>query len=164
MLPIDAGAAVGRARLDLLLTEYGESHQDRTNKLVHWLCVPLITWCAVALLWCLPEPRLATALRINWAVAAILICLLYYARFGLPIVLGMAFALASMAAAAAGLYAAGLPVARLAAGLFIAAWIGQFIGHKIEGKKPSFLRDIQFLLIGPLWLLTHIFRRFGVCY
>jgi uncharacterized membrane protein YGL010W len=50
----------------------------------------------------------------------------------------------------------------LAFGIFVLAWIGQFIGHKIEGAKPSFLKDIQFLLIGPAWLMNHVFQRFGI--
>ena len=48
--------------------------------------------------------------------------------------------------------------------IFIVAWIGQFIGHKIDGKKPSFLEDIQFLLIGPLWLLSFIYSKIGIKY
>jgi uncharacterized membrane protein YGL010W len=46
--------------------------------------------------------------------------------------------------------------------IFIAAWIGQFIGHKIEGEKPSFMDDIQFLLIGPAWLMSFIYKKIGV--
>ena len=46
--------------------------------------------------------------------------------------------------------------------IFIFAWVGQFVGHKIEGKKPSFFQDIQFLLIGPAWLLSFIFKRYGI--
>jgi uncharacterized membrane protein YGL010W len=48
--------------------------------------------------------------------------------------------------------------------IFVAAWIGQFIGHAIEGKRPSFFKDLQFLLIGPLWLLAAAYRRLGLRY
>lgn len=48
--------------------------------------------------------------------------------------------------------------------LFVAAWIGQFIGHAIEGKKPSFLQDLQFLLIGPAWLLHFVFEKYKIKY
>ena len=44
------------------------------------------------------------------------------------------------------------------------AWIGQFIGHKIEGEKPSFFEDLQFLLIGPAWLLGAIYQKLGIRY
>jgi uncharacterized membrane protein YGL010W len=46
--------------------------------------------------------------------------------------------------------------------IFVAGWIGQFIGHAIEGKRPSFAKDIVFLLIGPLWLLGHLYRGLGI--
>ena len=47
----------------------------------------------------------------------------------------------------------------LSIAIFVLAWIGQFIGHKIEGKKPSFLDDLRFLLIGPLFVLSFLYRR-----
>ena len=48
--------------------------------------------------------------------------------------------------------------------IFVLAWIGQFIGHKIEGEKPSFFEDLQFLLIGPDWLLGAIYQKLGIRY
>ena len=48
--------------------------------------------------------------------------------------------------------------------LFVLAWIGQFIGHKVEGKKPSFFKDLQFLLIGPAWLMSFVYRAAGLRY
>ena len=48
--------------------------------------------------------------------------------------------------------------------VFIIAWIGQFVGHKIEGKKQSFFEDLQFLLIGPAWLLSFIYKKIGIKY
>jgi uncharacterized membrane protein YGL010W len=48
--------------------------------------------------------------------------------------------------------------------VFAVAWIGQFVGHGIEGRKPSFLEDVKFLLIGPAWLLGDLYRRLGIAY
>ena len=48
--------------------------------------------------------------------------------------------------------------------LFVVGWLFQFIGHKVEGKKPSFFEDLQFLLIGPAWLLAAIYRKLGIRY
>jgi uncharacterized membrane protein YGL010W len=56
------------------------------------------------------------------------------------------------------------PLWQICLGLFVVGWVGQFVGHKIEGQKPSFLKDIQFLLIGPLWLLAAVYRRVGIPY
>jgi len=87
-------------KVDELFGRYGESHRNRTNEAIHWICVPLITWSVLA----------------------------------------------------------------VAAAVFVLAWIGQFIGHAIEGKKPSFFEDVKFLLVGPAWLLHFIYRRAGIAY
>ena len=49
----------------------------------------------------------------------------------------------------------------LAIAVFVVAWIAQFVGHKIEGRKPSFLTDLTYLLIGPAWVVAKAFRKFG---
>jgi uncharacterized membrane protein YGL010W len=50
----------------------------------------------------------------------------------------------------------------LSIAIFVAAWIAQFVGHNIEGKKPSFLEDIQYLWIGPLFVLTKPLHKLGM--
>ena len=54
------------------------------------------------------------------------------------------------------------PLWMVSIGLFVAAWVVQFWGHKVEGKKPSFLKDVEFLMIGPAWLLSFIYERLGI--
>ncbi len=49
-----------------------------------------------------------------------------------------------------------LPLLTTSLAIFVIAWIGQFYGHKVEGKKPSFLKDLQFLLIGPAWVFEKL--------
>ncbi|MEJ1960555.1 MAG: Mpo1-like protein [Gammaproteobacteria bacterium] len=56
------------------------------------------------------------------------------------------------------------PVSTTSLAIFVTAWIGQFIGHALEGKQPSFFKDVQFLLIGPLWLVAALYRRLGIHY
>ena len=58
----------------------------------------------------------------------------------------------------------GTHVLAVAGGVFVLAWIGQFVGHMIEGRKPSFFEDVKFLLVGPAWLLGFIYRRAGIRY
>ncbi|MEG2033750.1 MAG: Mpo1-like protein, partial [Janthinobacterium sp.] len=57
-----------------------------------------------------------------------------------------------------------LTILPVSLGVFVLAWIGQFIGHQIEGKKPSFLDDLRFLLIGPLFVLGFLYRRLRLAY
>jgi uncharacterized membrane protein YGL010W len=143
------------------LDEYGVSHQNPTNKKIHWIAVPIIYFTVVALLWCLPTPwSRESYLGLNWALLALIPTMLFYARLSLPLMIGMLLISVLMC----GLLIAYLafvpfPLAYTAIIIFIVAWIFQFIGHHIEGKKPSFFKDLQFLLIGPLWVMHFLYRR-----
>jgi uncharacterized membrane protein YGL010W len=149
-----------------LLSEYGSSHQNRTNKLIHWVAVPVIFWTIVALLWEIPFPAfLADMPSLNWATIALGLTVIYYAILSWTLAIGMVlftlccFGLISLYQSAP-LF--GLPLWQFAVGLFVIAWIFQFIGHKIEGKKPSFFKDVQFLMIGPAWLMGFVYRKLGL--
>jgi uncharacterized membrane protein YGL010W len=147
------------------LEEYGDSHRNHTNKLLHWICVPVIVWCVLGLLWSLPFPG---AIRsgfapANWAGLAVLGALLYYAVLSIRLALGaLPLLLAMLWCIDRVERAATVPLWTLCLGLFAAAWIGQFVGHAIEGRRPSFFKDVQFLMIGPLWLLAAVYRRLAI--
>lgn len=143
------------------LSEYGESHQNPVNKQIHWVCVPVILWSVLALLWHLGPSTLPW---LNAATALIAISILFYVRLSLTLTLGMAV-ITMISIALILLYQSldpSLPLWAFALVVFVLAWIGQFIGHKIEGKKPSFFEDIQFLLIGPAWLMSFVYRKLGI--
>ncbi|MDN3575521.1 DUF962 domain-containing protein [Chitinimonas viridis] len=137
--------------IDQLFDRYGESHQHPFNKRVHWVCVPLITFSLLGLLWAV-TPWLAIGFS--------LLALTYYLRLSPAIALGMLLVAGSML-----LLLSRLPyVLEVSLTIFVLAWIGQFIGHKVEGKKPSFFEDIKFLLVGPAWLLGFIYRQYRIAY
>lgn len=154
---------------DQLLSTYGESHQNKFNKLIHWFCIPAILFSLVGLLMHIPIPQgIPTNYCLNWAALILVVSLIYYARLSIGMFLGflvLSFLL---------LYfnwqlliycqENGCNSLWTLLIIFIIAWIGQFIGHKIEGKKPSFLNDLQFLLIGPAWLLHFIYKKLGIPY
>ena len=149
------------------LDKYGESHQNATNKLIHWFCVPAIMFSLFGLLYAIPFPG-GRALFTNWAAVALVLALLYYLRLSIPmffgfIVIGGLILLGNDAIYNAIGEHAGM-LAFISLGIFVVAWVVQFIGHKIEGAKPSFLEDVQFLLIGPAWLLHFIYNRIGLNY
>ncbi len=147
------------------LDAYGVSHQNATNKLIHWICVPAIMFSILGILYCLPVAGERTFF-VNWAMLAVVVTLIFYIRLSFNIFLGFIFIGGLMVyfnhrialeLGVSGLFWFDLFV-------FIIAWIGQFIGHKIEGAKPSFLEDLQFLLIGPAWLLHFIYKKVGIEY
>ncbi|UVW28323.1 DUF962 domain-containing protein [Massilia sp. H6] len=139
--------------IDILLERYGDSHQNHTNEIIHIVCIPLIVLGLLGILWAI-HPVLA--------VAATLGALHYYYKLSRGFAIGMG----AMSAAMLGVLALMPPMTVLPVSIavFVVAWIGQFIGHKIEGKKPSFLDDLRFLLIGPLFVLSFLYRRFNLAY
>lgn len=155
-------------KIDQLLAEYGESHQNMTNKAIHWVCVPLIFFSVTGLLASIPAGVLQKLSNgspfAHWATLVLIIVLFYYASLSLPLSVGM-FLFGALCLYVINIVTAtGYPLWATSISIFVAAWIGQFYGHQVEGKKPSFLKDIQFLLIGPAWLMHFIYRKLGIPY
>lgn len=142
------------------LETYGESHQNPVNKALHWICIPVIMVSLLALLSLVPTPWSG----IHWGMVLVAGAVAYYSVLSIPLAVGMAVIGALMLGGAAGLNLLPAPVWASALVVFALGWVGQFIGHKIEGKKPSFFQDLQFLLIGPMWLLADLYRRVGLRY
>lgn len=138
------------------LDDYSQSHRNPTNKQLHWVCVPLIVFSVFCALKWLPFGDA----RINAASVFAVLAVAYYFLLSWRLALGMVLIFGLMYALTldleARLGAAFLP---FAIAVFVLAWVGQFIGHHIEGRKPSFFKDLQFLLIGPLWLLADVYQR-----
>jgi uncharacterized membrane protein YGL010W len=157
-------------KIDELLSEYGESHQDHTNKIIHWICVPLIFFSLVGLIASIPSEGVERFLGqgnpyANWAVIVLILVLVYYVSLSIPLSIGMMlFGVLCLYIARVIMQSEVAPLWLVSLIVFVVAWIGQFYGHKVEGKKPSFLKDIQFLLIGPAWLMHFIYRKLGIPY
>ena len=153
--------------INALLEEYGDSHKNHANKFIHWICVPVIVWTVVALLWSIPFPLSLNFLwvPVNWATLALVLAQIYYFRLSLKLGLGLlAYNLLMIWITIWVMAVSPWPLWQLALAVFVLAWIGQFIGHIFEGKSPSFFKDLQFLLIGPAWLMSFIYRRLGIPY
>lgn len=138
--------------------EYAESHRTPVNKMIHWICVPLIYFSIVCFL---VQAKIST----GWPVLTIVFSLacIYYFVLSNTIAIGMLLVTMACALGARLIHRyAPYPLWEIALIIFVLAWIGQFIGHKIEGKKPSFFKDLLFLLIGPAWLLSFIYARVGI--
>jgi uncharacterized membrane protein YGL010W len=147
------------------LDDYGDSHRNHANKALHWICVPVIAWCVLGLLWSTPFPMSIRAAHpaANWASVAVLCALMYYSLLSIPLTLGAAPLLIAFLWSIDWLErSSAVPLWSICVLAFAVAWIGQFIGHAIEGKRPSFFKDVQFLMIGPLWLLADVYRRLGI--
>ena len=143
-------------KVDRLFADYEVSHKHKTNVIIHKVFVPLIVFSAIGLLWSIPAPALMLERGINWATIAAVFVFGYYLSLSVTYflimvpVIGLMYWLTSLLGQTPYLLAISL-------GIFIFSWIMQFYGHKIEGKKPSFFKDLLFLLVGPLWVARSVF-------
>jgi uncharacterized membrane protein YGL010W len=146
------------------LDEYDESHRNHTNKALHWICVPLIVLSLLGLLYpfSLPVTQKLLPFQINAASVVMTLAIAYYLFISWPLAIGMLIVSLFMFVILEQLSALTTPLWLISLVVFILAWIGQFIGHKVEGRKPSFFKDVQFLLIGPLWLLAFVYRKLHI--
>jgi uncharacterized membrane protein YGL010W len=146
----DSAALPSTRRVDQLLAHYEESHRNPRNERIHFVAIPLIMLSLVGLLYALHP----------WVAYVFLAAsMVYYARLSLVFLLTMAV----ISAVTLGLVLAmGDRVLPISVAIFVAAWIAQFIGHKLEGKKPSFFEDLQYLWVGPIFVLSKLFLKLGV--
>lgn len=151
-----------RRPIDRWLQSYSGDHVDPTNQLIHLVCVPAILWTVTAGLWIIPVPS-ALARPGAWMGMVMFLVLAWYWRLSRPLAMGMlvAFVAFGFLNHALWLRIGSANLGWLALAVFVAAWIGQFIGHKFEGRKPSFFTDLTYLLIGPLWTLDKLYRKLG---
>jgi uncharacterized membrane protein YGL010W len=148
--------------IDRYFAGYSDDHRNRANQRIHVLAVPAILWSVVALLWCIPVGGTWFQSGL-WAALGMFAAWMYYNRLSRTLGYGMLAAfffcgcLCRLLEAHVGLQG----LLWLALGVFVVAWIAQFVGHKLEGHKPSFLTDLVYLLIGPAWVLAKLYRRMG---
>lgn len=143
-------ADVHSRRVDQLLKHYGVSHQNPVNERIHFIAIPLIMLSLLGLLY---------ALHPFAAYAFVLASLVYYARLSLVFFITM---LVGSLLALSLVKLMGGAVLTVSAAVFLGAWVMQFVGHRIEGKKPSFFEDLQYLWVGPLFVLSKLFLKLGV--
>ena len=139
--------------IDRFISRYSESHLHPLNEAIHCVCVPAIVFALLGMVWSLHP----------WAAVLVsLASLAYYLWLSRPFALGMLLMSLAMLWGLSAIPPEQLFVVALA--VFVLGWIGQFVGHKIEGKKPSFFDDLRYLLIGPLFVLAVLYRRLGIVY
>lgn len=124
-----------------------EQHQQKNTQSSR----PGIYLSIVGLIWCIPHVSLA-GVAINWVWLVMLPVMFFYFRLSRSVFIQMLLFTLACLAVITFADRFGISILNLSIGLFVVLWIMQFVGHKIEGKKPSFFDDIQFLLIGPIWV------------
>ncbi len=169
MSTAEVSTAKSDRKIDWWLDQYGVCHQNSTNKLIHYVCVPAIAACVLGLCWAIPMPS-ALSERfgpwLNVATIVTLLSIIFYLRLSIVLAIGMLLFTLPILGLCYWATTSGNAslVWQVSLTVFVIAWIFQFIGHKIEGAKPAFFDDLKFLLIGPLWILAHLLRKLGIKY
>ncbi len=143
-------------------SDYAVSHQNKTNKNIHYVCVPVIFFSIIGIIMCIPSQFLEqitgihNPIFVNWTVILLIPILIFYIRLSLKVFIQM-FLFSTLCILGNYYLSENINLLLFSIILFIITWIGQFYGHHLEGKKPSFIKDLQFLLIGPAWVFNKIF-------
>lgn len=150
--------------IERLIQNYGESHQNKTNIMIHAIAVPSIYFVTLALIWSIPVPDFIAKFNLTFAHILAVPTLYYYFKLSGPI--GAAMTLLTLASFGGInlLQSLNINVLYFSIILFVVMWILQFVGHKIEGKKPSFFEDLRYLLVGPAWWWVHWLKRINISY
>lgn len=150
--------------VERLLNQYGESHQNKTNIAIHAIAVPSIYFVTIGLIWSIPVPEFIANFNVTFAHILAIPVLYYYFKLSGPIGAAMTLLTLGSFGCIKLLQAVDISVWQFCLALFVVMWILQFIGHKIEGKKPSFFEDLRFLLVGPAWWWGHWLKRLNISY
>jgi len=150
--------------IEKLLMQYGESHQNKTNVMIHAIAVPSIYFVTLGLLWSIPVPEFIAQFSVTWAHIIAIPVLYYYFSLSGPIGAAMTLLTIACFGGVKLLLWFEISVWQFCLSLFVVMWVLQFVGHKIEGKKPSFLEDLRFLLVGPAWWWVHWLKRLNIGY
>ncbi|MEM0912364.1 MAG: Mpo1-like protein [Pseudomonadota bacterium] len=154
--------------IDRLMDHYSESHQNKTNILIHAIAVPSIYLVTIGLIWTIPVFNFMAEMNVTWAHVLIIPTLMYYFKLSGPI--GAAMTILSLSVFSflywleTALVGTAFSLLQFCLLLFVLMWVLQFIGHKIEGKKPSFFEDLRYLLVGPAWWWRHWLTRLNISY
>ncbi len=153
-------------RIDRLLAAYDEAHRSIVNRAVHWVTVPVMSWCVLAFLSAMPFPdALRLVPGLSWGVVGALALVLYTATMSRPLAVGVAtFAFACLILAGVLARWGDTPLWQVALFVYVLAWVAQFLGYSLEARRPGFLEDARYLVSGPAWMLAAVCRRFGVRY
>ncbi|MCB9186111.1 MAG: DUF962 domain-containing protein [Flavobacteriales bacterium] len=154
------------SKADRLLGEYRESHQNETNQFIHNIFVPLIFLSAIGMLWDIKLPIALDFLGgdpLNVAMIVAVFVFAYYLSISFAVAVGI------MSVTAVGmifcyLYSGSVSIWKFSLAIFAISWVFQLVGHKIEGKKPSFFKDLEFFLVGPMWVLVKLYNKLGIKY
>lgn len=151
---------------DRWLTDYGENHRDIRFAGIYWVAVMTLVLGTVGMLWSLPVPHEFARISpvLNWGTTFLMAAVVYYFIISMPLAIGMLPFIGGVVALQIWLVESPYSLVRVSSGLFIASLAGLYLGRHASGGFQAVFRDIQLMMIAPVWLLANLYRRFRIPY
>lgn len=148
--------------IDNWLIRYAESHSSLRKPVVYWAAVPMLVVGLTGLLWTLPVPDEFYSISplLNWGSAFLMVTAIYYFIISLSLAIGLLPFLLGLASIQLWLLSSGYPANAVSAGLTVAGTAGLILGR--GGKPRAVIEDLQLIMLGPAWLLSVLYKRFGI--
>ena len=149
---------------DHWLETYERHQRDLRFPFAFWLGVPLLVTGFTGLLWSLPVPDKLAEISplMNWGSLFLLAALVYYFIISLPLAIGMLPVIGAVIAFEFWLQLSGDWLKPVAAALTLAGIAGLALGHAGRGGPLAVFRDVQLMMIAPLWALSRLYGRLGI--
>jgi uncharacterized membrane protein YGL010W len=146
--------------------EFGRLRSSGPQAVAAWLGIPLVIASLLGLLWIAPAPTVLTdaSPAINLATLFIMAAFVYYCILSIRLALGGLVFLLAAATPSALLEHASVPTGLLAGAVFAASFAWQLLETRRATGRFEILRNLQYVMLGPIWLLRAVFRRAGVEY
>ena len=135
-----------------LFKEYEQTHRHPVNQMFHMICIPFLVWSVLGVLWSF---KISYGGLINGATIVVPLAILYYSTFSRQLAFILFLVGAVMLTFCAYFDRHSLLVL-LSIIVFFLSWTGQLVGYHFEGMRPTFFRDLQFLLIAPIWIMARL--------
>jgi hypothetical protein len=145
---------------------YGELKVSGARAANAWLGIPLAVGSLIGMLWSAPVPDILSASSpvINFGSLFLMASFVYYCILSIPLALGGLLFLLAVALPSSWLTQAGLPLWPIASAIFAPALAWQLIETRRATGRLLLLRNLQYLMLGPIWLLRAAYRRVGLPY
>jgi hypothetical protein len=151
---------------DRWLREYGERHADVRFGGIYWVAVLTLVVGTVGMLWSLPVPAEFSRISpiLNWGSSFLMASVVYYFIISMPLAIGMLPFIFGVAAVQIWLSGSPYPLVLVSSALFALSLAGLWLGHRGNGGLRAVMHDVQLMMIAPAWLLSALYRRFGIPY
>jgi uncharacterized membrane protein YGL010W len=146
------------------LTNYNNNHCRTGILVLHWCGVPLVIFGTVSILWSLPIPEAFRDISplLNWGITFLMAAEVYYFIISVSLAIGMLPLLFGTAMLVATFHLNVDSPVSLSIAILSVGTAGVYLGKGSERSVCELARDLQLIMIAPIWLLSRLYRRLRI--